>query len=92
LQKPQNPHWKKGERPNWPKNLKIETLWEIRESKIRGSERKKNKSRKKEKTHNVALVELALEVGNDVVARGHVGRDENVAPVIRPSRVVVVVV
>jgi len=44
------------------------------------------------KTHNIALVELALEVGNDVVTRGHVGRDENVVPVIRPSRVVVVVV
>lgn len=48
--------------------------------------------KEKKETHNVALVELALEVGNDVVTRGHVGRDENVVPVIGPSRVVVVVV
>lgn len=46
LQKPQNPYWKKGEPPNWPKGLKIETWWQIRESKILGTEVKKNKRRK----------------------------------------------
>jgi hypothetical protein len=43
-------------------------------------------------TDDVALVELVLEVGDDVGARGHVGRDEDVRPVVGPSGVVLVVV
>jgi len=44
------------------------------------------------RTHDVALVELALEVVEDVGARSHVRRDEDVGPVICPSRVVLVVI
>ena len=43
-------------------------------------------------TDDVTLVELALEVDDDVGARGHVGRDEDVRPVVGPSGVVLVVV
>lgn len=43
-------------------------------------------------TDDVALVELALEVDDDVRARGHVGRDEDVRPVVGPSGVVLIVV
>ena len=43
-------------------------------------------------THDVALVELALEVVDDVGAGGEVRRDEDVGPVVGPARVALVVV
>ena len=42
--------------------------------------------------HDVSLVELALEVVDDIGAGGEVGRHEDVGPVARPPRVVLVVV
>lgn len=38
-----------------------------------------------ERTDDEALVELALEMVDDVAARGHVRRDEDVGPVVGPS-------
>ena len=48
--------------------------------------------KKKGGYYDVALVEFLLEVVDDVGARGHVWRDEDVAPIIGPSGIAVVVV
>lgn len=42
--------------------------------------------------YDVALVELALEVVDDIGAGGHVGRYEDVGPVVSPSGIVLIVV
>ena len=43
-------------------------------------------------THDVSLVELALEVVDDVGAGGEVRRHEDVGPVVGPARVALIVV
>ena len=48
--------------------------------------------RERERRYDEALIELALEVVLDIGARSHVGRNEDVGPVICPSWVFVVFV
>lgn len=47
--------------------------------------KKTRRKRGYESTDDIALVELALEMVDDVAARGHVRRDEDVGPVFGPS-------
>ena len=52
----------------------------------------KKKTQMRERRYDEALIELALEVVLDIGARSHVGRNEDVGPVICPSWVFVVFV
>ena len=42
--------------------------------------------------YDIVVVEFLLKVVDDVKARGHVWRDEDVGPIIGPQRIAVVVV
>lgn len=43
-------------------------------------------------TDNVTLIEFAFVVGDNIGARSHMRRDENIRPIIGPFRVVFVVI
>lgn len=62
------------------------------EPKLKKTRIPKSKTTKRERTHDVSLVKLALVMINNIRARRHVWRNQNVRPIISPSGIVLVVV